>query len=63
MQEFRLGIDAKIHECLAQKSLGWAQAVLSSKFTAMNRDSFSSIQTLGSQEIAIYRKYLPILQD
>ena len=63
MQDFRLGIDAKIHLCLAQKFPGWAQAVLSSMFRAMNRDSFSSTQTLGSQEIAIYRKDLPTLQD
>lgn len=63
IQNFRLGIDAKIHEHLAQKSLGWAQAILSSKFTAMNRDSISSTQTLGSQEITIYIEDLPILQD
>lgn len=63
MQDFTLGIDAKIHEYLVQKPLGWAQAVLSFKFTAMNRNSFSSTQTLGYQEIAIYRKDLPVLQD
>lgn len=63
MQDFKLGIDAKIHLCLAQKFLGWAQAVLSSMFIAMNRDSCSSTQTLGPQEIAIYRKDLPTSQN